>query len=64
MAKALTLGYETYRAYENGARCMPPYVIADLVRLSGHGPWFVLTGEPDSSPPRRPGNGQSKRLNA
>src|SRR5688572_26481778 len=31
MARRLKLKYETYRSYENGERCAPPYVLVDLV---------------------------------
>jgi DNA-binding XRE family transcriptional regulator len=63
MAERLKLKYETYRSYENGERCMPPYVIVDLIRISGHGAWFVLTGEADTSaPPTAPETGRHKRL--
>lgn len=51
MAKRLNLKWETYRSYEEGRRCAPPYVLADLCRLSGHHPWFVLTGEPERNSP-------------
>ena len=54
MAKRLKLNYETYRSYENGERCAPPYVLVDLVRISGHGAWFVLSGEADGMAPDRP----------
>lgn len=64
MAKRLKLKYETYRSYENGERCMPPFVIVDLIRISGHGAWFVLTGEADSSaPPPAPETGRHRALN-
>jgi DNA-binding transcriptional regulator YiaG len=52
MAKRLKLQFQTYRSYEEGRRMMPPYTIAKLARISGHGPWFILTGEPESSAPR------------
>jgi DNA-binding transcriptional regulator YiaG len=53
MAKRLKLPFETYRSYEEGRRCMPPYLLADLIRISGHGPWFVLTGEPENKAPHQ-----------
>lgn len=63
MARRLKLKYETYRSYENGERCMPPYVIVDLIRISGHGAWFVLTGEADSAaPPPAPETGRHRAL--
>lgn len=51
LAKRLKIPFQTYRAYEEGRRMMPPYVMVDLCRLSGHGPWFVLTGEPERDAP-------------
>ena len=54
MARRLGLKYETYRSYENGERCMPPYVMVDLIRMSGHGAWFVLTGEAEDLAPDPP----------
>lgn len=63
MAKRLKLKYETYRSYENGERCAPPYVLADLVRVSGHGAWFVLSGEADGmAPPTPPETGKHRAL--
>ena len=47
LADKLGIPYETYRSYENGERMMPPYVMVDLVRVSGYSAWFVLNGEPE-----------------
>lgn len=51
MAEKLNLNYETYRSYENGERMMPPYVMVDLVKVSGYSAWFVLNGEPEKREP-------------
>jgi transcriptional regulator with XRE-family HTH domain len=63
MAKRLGLKYETYRSYENGQRLMPPYLLVELIKISGHGAWFVLTGEADNlAPPPAPETGNHRAL--
>lgn len=51
MADALGLKLDTYQRYESGARHFPAALIPDVCRISGFGPWFMLTGQPDHKAP-------------
>ena len=55
MADYLELQLNTYQKYEKGARTFPKDLIAKVVRKTGHGPWLLLTGEPDHLCPANQG---------
>lgn len=51
-AAALGLEAPTYAKYES--RSLPPmHLLPKICELTGHGAWYLLTGQPDSRGPRR-----------
>lgn len=63
MADALKIPVDTYQKYEHGRRSFPKHRLAEIVRITRHGPWFLLTGEPEAecpaNQPRLPDGGPS-----
>lgn len=51
MAEKLGMPVDTYQKYEQGKRSFPKHQIADVIRITGHGPWYMLTGEPEANCP-------------
>lgn len=51
MADALAIPVDTYQKYEHGRRSFPKHRLAEIVKITRHGPWFLLTGEPESECP-------------
>jgi ribosome-binding protein aMBF1 (putative translation factor) len=54
MADKLEVPLDTYQKYEHGKRSFPKHLIEKVVRLTQHGPWFLLTGEPEAHCPAYP----------
>ena len=48
MADYLGMPLNTYQKYENGKRSFPKHLIPRVVQKTLHGPWLLLTGEPDN----------------
>lgn len=61
MAELLMMKPDTYQKYEQGKRSFPKHRLAEIIRITRHGPWFLLTGEPEgdcpAAQPRLPDGG-------
>lgn len=46
MAKRLQMGLDAYRKCENRSG-LPLHLVPRFCELTGHGPWYILTGQPE-----------------
>lgn len=51
MADALGIKRDAYSKYEFRS-LMPHHLIPAFCRLTGFGPWYILTGQPDTGQPQ------------
>lgn len=51
-AAKLGISQGRYKQYET--RSLPPlHLVPEICRITGHDPWFVLTGQPEGQAPHR-----------
>lgn len=57
MGKALGIGRDRYAKYETRS-LMPHHLLVEFCKLTGHHPWYILTGQ---ASPKSPGTDPSQR---